>query len=129
MSLETLKPDPAWNEEAHASTVQTLRELGDEYRFRVWGDDGCKDCRAQLPAFAAALDAAGIPDERIIEYAVERLPEGKKRGPQVEAYDISRIPTVVVERNGTEVARFVESASQPLADFLASKLEEADARA
>lgn len=129
MTLETLEPDPAWSEEAHAAAVRTLRELGDEYIFRVWGDDGCKDCRSQLPAFGAALEAAGIPDERVIEYAVERLPEGEKRGPQVEAYGITRIPTVVVERNGTEVARFVESASQSIAEFLAAKLEEADAPA
>lgn len=124
MTLETLTPAADWSPAAHASTVETLAGLDDRYRLLVWCDDGCGDCRALLPEFAAALEAAGVPDERIVEYEVERLPEGEKRGPKVEAYGIERIPTVVVERDGEPVARFEEGDVGPIAGSIAGQLAE-----
>ncbi|MFB6163916.1 MAG: thioredoxin [Haloarculaceae archaeon] len=129
--LTTMEPDPAWDEESYADTVETLAAWADDVVFKVWGGDWCKDCRSQLPAFGAALDAAGVPDDRIEHYPVEKADDGSKIGPQVEAYDIELIPTVVVERadGGDELARFVESADRPIAVFLADRLAglEADA--
>jgi thioredoxin 1 len=91
--------------------------------YHVWGGDWCGDCRRQLPAFAAALDAAGVSPERIHEYPVEKAADGSKTGPKVDEYGVARIPTVVVERDGTTVARFVEDADQPVADYLAARLD------
>jgi thiol-disulfide isomerase/thioredoxin len=100
-----------------------LERLGDAgLTFRVWGGDWCGDCRAQLPAFAAALAAAGVPADRVHEYPVEKAADGSKTGPAVEAYGVDRIPTVVVERDGEEVARFVEAADEPVAAYLAARL-------
>ncbi|MFB6143547.1 MAG: thioredoxin, partial [Halorientalis sp.] len=62
--LKTMEPDPVWDADAHEGTVETLAALGDDVVFRVWGGDWCKDCRALLPEFGAALAAAEIPDER-----------------------------------------------------------------
>ena len=124
-----MTPDPDWNPDAHREAVQTLADLGDEFTFLVWGDDGCGDCQERLPPFAAAIDAAGIRDERVTQYAVERVPDGTKRGPRVEEYDIGLIPTVVVERDGEEVARFVEEEALPIAEFLAERLDELEATA
>lgn len=129
MKLKTMEPNPAWDPEAHAETVETLAAWRDEVTFRVWGDDGCKDCRSQLPDFGAALEAADVPDERVIHYAVERIPDGTKEGPKVDEYGIGLIPTVVVERDGEEVARFVEEESVPIAEYLAQKLGELEATA
>jgi thiol-disulfide isomerase/thioredoxin len=123
MTLETLRPAPDWNASAHRTAVETLASLGSRDRVKVWCDDGCVDCRALLPEFAAALDAAGIPRERVIQYEVERLPEGRKRGPQVDAYGIERIPTVVIDRDGTTLARFEEGDPPPIAPALASQLD------
>lgn len=124
MTLETLTPAPDWNAAAHRTAVEALASLGPDDRIMVWCDDGCVDCRMLLPAFAAALDAAGVPSDKVLQYEVERLPEGRKRGPQVEAYDIERIPTVVVERAGTQVARFEEGDPPPIASALASQLDD-----
>jgi thiol-disulfide isomerase/thioredoxin len=121
MTLATLEPAADWDADAHGEAAETLADLDDGYTFLVWGDDGCGDCQALLPGFGAALAAAAIPDERVIQHAVERLPEGRKRGPKVEAYGIERIPTVVVERDGEEVARFVEDEGMPIAEYLAAR--------
>ena len=118
--LETMRPNPAWSADAYEDVVETLSEDG--LVFRVWGGDWCGDCRGQLPDFGAALDAAGVPDDRVHHYPVEKAADGSKTGPGVEAHGIDLIPTVVVERDGEEVARFVEDEGVPVAVYLAERL-------
>ncbi|WP_049983609.1 hypothetical protein [Halorubrum sp. BV1] len=123
MTLETLSPGDANIDGLDQAVIDAL--AADDYRFKVWGGDWCGDCQQQLPAFAAALDAASVSDDRIDEFPVTKGPDGKE-GPQVEAYEIDRIPTVVVETpNGEEVARFVEEAEGSIAEELARQLADA----
>ena len=123
MSLETMEPNPAWNADSYPDAIGTIERLADELEVTVWGADWCGDCRAVLPDFAAALDAAGLDDERVEVYAVEKADDGSKRGPGVEEYGIERIPTIVIERNGIEAARFVETEPEPAITFLAEQLD------
>ncbi|SFR69068.1 thioredoxin family protein [Halogeometricum limi] len=118
-TLSTMEPNPAWDAASYEDVVETLSEDG--LVFKVWGGDWCKDCRNQLPDFAAALRAAEVPEHRIEHYPVEKE-DGEKVGPGVEEYGIELIPTVVVERQGEEVARFVEEANVPIAVYLADEL-------
>jgi thioredoxin 1 len=145
MPLKTMEPNPAWAAGAHAETVERLGSRADELLFKVWAGDWCPDCRSQLPDFAAALDAAGVAEDRIEHYPVEKDEDGRKVGPGVDEYDIERIPTVVVERispdatddeelesravGGEEIARFVEEEAIPIADYLATELGERPADA
>lgn len=125
--LETLEPAPDYETDAHAEAIEVLG--ADTYSFKIWGGDWCGDCKDQLPRFGAALDAAGVPDDRIEQYPVERNDDGRKVGPQVAEYNIELIPTVVVERDGVERARFVEAADQPIAEYLADALADVEASA
>lgn len=125
MPLETLTPASSWDRGAHADAVDALADLDGEARILLWCDDGCVDCRAQLPPFAAALGAAGVRD-RVTAYPVERLPEGEKRGPRVEEYGITLIPTVVIERGGRTLARY-EEGPPPIVEALAEQLAAVDA--
>jgi len=120
--LETMEPNPAWDADSYPDVVDALGRDG--LVFRVWGGDWCKDCRSQLPDFGAALDAAGVPEDQIEHYPVEKAEDGSKVGPKVEEYGIELIPTVVVERDGEELARFVEEERQPIAVYLADRLRE-----
>jgi thiol-disulfide isomerase/thioredoxin len=123
-----MDPNPAWDADSYADTVETWTAIADDVVVKVWGGDWCPDCRGQLPDFAAALAAAGVPDEAIEHYPVEKAEDGSKVGPRVEEYGIEYIPTVVVERDGEELARFVENEDDPIAVWLAGQLE-ADATA
>jgi thiol-disulfide isomerase/thioredoxin len=123
--LETMEPNPVWVRDAYADTVDTLVAHVDDLEYHVWGGDWCKDCRAQLPDFGAALDAAGVPDARVHHYPTEKTDDGSKTGPGVEEYGIEYIPTVVVERHGEEIARFVEEEPVPIAVYLADQIETA----
>jgi thiol-disulfide isomerase/thioredoxin len=120
--LETMRPNPAWDAESYADAVDALAALPGDTVVKVWGGDWCKDCRKQLPDFGAALDAAGITGDRVEHHPVEKLDDGSKTGPLVEEYDIELIPTVVVEHDGEELARFVEEESVPVAVHLARQL-------
>lgn len=128
MTLDTLTPDPDVGDDAYDG--ETLAALGaDGYVFKVWGGDWCIDCKEQLPAFAAALAAADVPDDRIEHYPVTKTPEGKE-GPGVEEYGIDLIPTVVVENAADEeVARYVEDADVPIATYLGREIANAEATA
>lgn len=124
MRLETMTPDPASDPDEEA--VASLAALGDDVSVHVWGGDWCKDCVATLPAFAAALEAAGIDPASTYQYPVTKRDDGSKVGPGVGAYGIEYIPTIVIERNGTEIARFVEDADEPAAVYLAHRLPAAN---
>ena len=128
MTLETLAP--AADVDADAFDDAVLAALGaDEYVFKVWGGDWCGDCQRQLPVFGAALAAAGVPDDRIEAYPVTKGPDGKE-GELVDEYEIELIPTVVVESpEGEELARFVEEADVPIAEYLADGLGDVEATA
>jgi thiol-disulfide isomerase/thioredoxin len=120
MSLETMEPNPVWVEDAYADSVSVLERHRKDLVFKVWGGDWCKDCRAQLPDFGAALDAAGVPPENVVHNEVDQ----EKQGPGVEEYGVEYIPTVVVEHEGREVARFVEDEPVPIAVHLADAIEQ-----
>ncbi|ELZ85046.1 hypothetical protein C453_10710 [Haloferax elongans ATCC BAA-1513] len=119
-TLETMQPNPEWDADGYEDAVATLGS--DDYTFKVWGGDWCGDCQDQLPDFGAALDAAGVDSDRIEHYPVEKADDGSKIGPRVEEYGIEYIPTVVVELDGEEVARFVEEEADPIAVYLAAQL-------
>lgn len=129
MTLETMRPNPTWDAKAHERELAPFERHADELTVRVWGGDWCGDCRAVLPDLGAALDAAGIPDEQVHEYPVEKREDGSKEGELVEEYGIEYIPTVIVERDGEEVARFVESEPIPAVSHLAEQLREIEASA
>ncbi|MFC7175560.1 thioredoxin family protein [Halosegnis marinus] len=122
MQLETMRPNPAWDEASYEDAVAAFAAVADEITVRVWGGDWCKDCRAQLPDFGAALDAAGVPEDRVHHYPVEKNDDGSKSGELVDEYGVELIPTVVVERDGEEVARFVEDEPVPIVVYLADRL-------
>jgi len=123
--LTTMEPNPVWVEDAYADSVSVLARYAGQLEYHVWGGDWCKDCRAQLPDFGAALDAADVSDADVHHYPVEKEDDGSKTGPKVEEYGIEYIPTVVVEHRGEEIARFVEEEPVPIVVHLADQVEAA----
>ncbi len=116
-----MRPNPTWDAASYEEAVETLAAHNDELVYKIWGGDWCKDCRALLPDFGAALEAAEVPDDRIEEVNVDE----DKQGPGVEEYGIEYIPTIVVENDaGEEIVRFVEEEDVPPAVWLADRIED-----
>jgi len=123
MSLDTLAPVTSVDRVAQAESIDRWNRAPETLSVKVWGGDWCIDCQEQLPAFGSLLDAAGFPEDRIESFSVEKADDGSKHGPGVDAYDIELIPTIVVEDDGEEVARFVEEEPEPAGQYLAEQLE------
>ncbi|MFW6320293.1 MAG: thioredoxin [Halohasta sp.] len=121
MELQTMQPSTEWEPAGYEESIAALGS--GEYTFHVWGGDWCIDCQEQLPEFGAALKAAGVDADHVVHYPVEKEEDGSKTGPGVEEYGIEYIPTVVVEEDGEEVARFVESEEVPIAAYLGKELQ------
>ena len=118
--LETMASGSDWDPAAHADVVEALS--ADALVFKVWGGDWCGDCQRQLPALGTALQAADVPSGRIEQYPVEKTDDGEKTGPRMSEYGVEFIPTVVVERDGRELARFVEDSEKPIPEALAAQI-------
>lgn len=120
--MESMEPNPVWDAETNAEVVDAFASLSDDAVVKVWGADWCPDTRNQLPDFAAALAAAGIEDDQIDQIAVDR----NKEGEGTEEYGIEFIPSIVVEDDGEEIARFVEEEDVPAAVYLAGQFADLD---
>jgi thiol-disulfide isomerase/thioredoxin len=123
--MEAMEPNPAFDPESYPDAIAAFDALGQDARVLVWGGDWCPDTRQELPDVAALLDATELGTAQIEIYEVD----GDKQGPKVEEYDVTHIPTIVVERDGEELARFVESEPVPAAVYLADQVASADASA
>jgi len=122
MSLETMRPNPTWDAASYEEAVETLAAYNDDVVYKIWGGDWCKDCRALLPDFGAALEAAAVPDERIEESSLDQ----DKQGP-ASTSTISSTFRRSWSRNdeGEEITRFVEEEDVPPAVWLAEEIETA----
>ena len=121
MELETMQPSVDFEPAGYEQSIAALGS--EEYDFHGWGGDWCIDCQQQLPDFGAALESAGVDNQNVHHYPVEKAADGSKTGPGVEEYDIEYIPTVVVEQDGEELVRFVESEDVPIAAYLGKELQ------
>ena len=115
-----MEPNPAFDPDSYPEVLEAFDALEDTGRVLVWGADWCKDTRHELPDFAAALEASALDDDQIEVIEVDR----EKQGPKVEEYGVELIPTIVIEDDGEEIARFVEGEDLPAAIVLAEQLAE-----
>ncbi len=66
----------------------------------------CDDTRVILPKFFVIQEKAGIPDDRISFFAVNR--QKQTTGNVASAFNIINVPTIIVMKNGKEIGRVVE---------------------
>jgi thiol-disulfide isomerase/thioredoxin len=111
------KPFATWFDDGYESyvpspeIVSALREAAPgRFELTVFFGTWCGDSRRELPRLVKILDAIEFPRERLRLVAVDRADDAVKRSPGGEerGLEVYRVPTVIVSRAGTEVARIVE---------------------
>ena len=75
-------------------------------KYIVFGGTWCGDTQYILPKFFMLQEKAGIADDRITFFAVDR--QKQTLGNVSSALNITNVPTIIVMKNGKEVGRVVE---------------------
>lgn len=93
---------------AHPDTaiISAFERNKDSVNFIVFGGTWCEDSQFILPKFFILQEKAGISDERITFFAVDR--QKKTIGNMSSALGIINVPTIIVMKNGNEKGRVVE---------------------
>ena len=86
--------------------VQMIRNVADSVSTIVFLGTWCPDSRREVPRFLKTADDAGIPQERIKLYALDRSKESDDG--LSKQYHIERIPTFIFLKRGEEIGRITE---------------------
>jgi len=107
-------PDPA--------AIAFLQQFDRPVEIVLFHGAWCKDCRREVPRFMRILELAENPHFTLTEYEV--TPEKKDVLGKFEEYDIKRVPTFIVIREGRELGRIIEAPEKSLEDDLVSILKD-----
>ncbi|MDA3844101.1 MAG: thioredoxin family protein [Candidatus Kapabacteria bacterium] len=80
--------------------------VNDEVSFILISAAWCPDCAEEVPRIYKLFKEAGISEDKIALYGVDTYknePSGTAR-----KYNIERVPTLIVLKNGEEVGRIIE---------------------
>ncbi len=95
----------------HAGVLDALRRAAPaDLRVTVFYGTWCGDSRREVPEWLKLFDALGLSLDRVELIGVDRAGGALKRSPGGEerGLEIYRVPTAIVRRGGTEIARVVE---------------------
>jgi thiol-disulfide isomerase/thioredoxin len=76
--------------------------------FGTW----CGDSQREVPRLVKILDLLEFPGDHLTLVAVDHVDEATKKSPggEEKGMEVYKVPTIVVSRDGAEVARYVEHA-------------------
>ncbi len=89
-----------------AGAVQAFKAQKDSINIIAFGGTWCGDTRFLLPRFYSLTDAAGFSQDRITLIGVDRSKKTIQH--LTEAFNVTRVPTFIVMKNGKEIGRVVE---------------------
>lgn len=88
------------------NALQAFRTNKDSINIIAFGGTWCGDTKHILPQFFVLTDAAGLSPDRITLIGVDRSKKTIQH--LTEAFNVTRVPTFIVMKNGVEIGRVVE---------------------
>ena len=87
--------------------VDMIGQVKGDVDVQVFFGSWCKDSKREVPRFLKVASKAGISDEKIKLYGVDRT----KKSPDglTEKYNIQLVPTFIFLKNGEEIGRITET--------------------
>jgi thiol-disulfide isomerase/thioredoxin len=89
-----------------ATVLAAMEAAKGKVQFVIFGGTWCEDTQFILPKFFKLQEQAGIADNAISFYGVDRAK--KTLGNLTDAFKITNVPTIIVMKEGKEVGRIVE---------------------
>ncbi|HOI31803.1 MAG: thioredoxin family protein [Bacteroidales bacterium] len=98
--------------EIDEATKNQLKDKLSGYDIVIILASWCSDSKTQVPRFIKLLDTVEFPDEQLLMIAVDSQKQAS--GLDVTVYDIQRVPTFILYKNGSEQGRIIESPRKSL---------------
>lgn len=110
-----------------ATTLAFIQKDLNNYEILVFMGTWCGDSRREIPRFYKVLERMGYPMEKLTMVAVDNTREDYKKSPTGEekGYDIIKVPTFILLKDGKEVNRIVESPKVTLEKDLVAIVKDA----
>ena len=86
--------------------VNAMEAAKEKVQYVIFGGTWCEDTQFILPKFFKLQEQAGVSDNNISFYGVDR--KKKTLGNLADAFKITNVPTIIVMKNGMEIGRVVE---------------------
>lgn len=90
-----------------SETVNQIAPLSKGVKFVTVIGTWCGDSKREVPKLFKIFDAIDIPRDNVILFGVDRTKRSSDG--TTEQYNVKRVPTVIVFRDGEELGRIVES--------------------
>lgn len=88
------------------ATIGVLKRNKNDIYFLIFGGTWCSDTHYVLPKFFKIQEASGFPENRMVIFATDRAKH--TTGVISQALNITRVPTIIVMKDGKELGRVVE---------------------
>ena len=89
-----------------SAVLNIFAKAKDSIQFVLFGGTWCDDTQFILPKFFKIQEMAGVPDNAISFFGVDR--QKQALGNIASAFSITNVPTIIVMKNGKEIGRIVE---------------------
>jgi hypothetical protein len=88
------------------TALKAMKAAKDSIHYMVFGGTWCSDTQNILPKFFALTDAAVITPQHITLIGVDRSKKTIRN--LTDAFNVTRVPTIIVMKDGKEIGRVVE---------------------
>ena len=110
------EPFAAWfnnnyfNYKVDTSLISALKQNMNQKQFLLFLGTWCGDSKREVPRILKVLDYCNVRDEQIKIVMVSNVDSLYKQSPEHEekGLNITRVPTLIVYENNTEINRFIE---------------------
>jgi thiol-disulfide isomerase/thioredoxin len=104
--------------------IKKIKKKIDEVEIVLVFGEWCGDSKREVPRFMKILDQTNYDDKNLKIYAVNR---SKNAGnTNLSKYNIKRIPTFIIYKNGIEIGRIIETPNESLEKDLLEILKNAN---
>jgi thiol-disulfide isomerase/thioredoxin len=90
----------------NVAVLNAMEAAKEKVQYVIFGGTWCEDTQFILPKFFKLQEQAGVSDNSISFYGVDR--KKKTLGNLADAFKITNVPTIIVMKNGMEIGRVVE---------------------
>lgn len=98
----------------HETALTALKKNTDSLQLLVFMGTWCEDSHFVIPRFFSLVDKAGFSTDHITLVGVDRTK--KTLGHLAEALNVTKVPTIIVMKNGKETGRVIEYGRDGLFD-------------